>query len=402
MNSSAAIGAAPQPGAHLQSLEVIGLFPDLLGVGGVQEAGRLTAAAISDTVRESDGQATFLTLNDTPGAHVVDVSGRNVSLRGYGRAKVRFVVSGISQARSLRKYRANLIIAGHPHLALPAMLMRRFAQGLKIIVIAHGIEVWSPLSSSRRRALLGADVVLAPSRFTAQKLNEIQGVPLDKIRVLPWPLSTDFLRFTAEPAALPLAPDFPSGQIILTVGRWAAPERYKGADELIRAVAKLRPSNPDLQLVAVGGGDDLPRLVELAASQGVSGCVHFFPGLSREQIAASYSRADIFALPSTGEGFGLVFLEAMAFAKPVVGVAFGGTMDVVDHGVNGLLVPPRDPQHLSEALSQLLKDEPLRARLGQAGAEIVRAKYCFERFRENLQRIVGECISTGTERRPLI
>jgi glycosyltransferase involved in cell wall biosynthesis len=401
MSSSAVTSQMPAANVHERSLQVIGLFPDLLGVGGVQEAGRLTAAALSDIVRDSAGHTTFLTLNDTPGVHVVEVSSRNVSIRGYGRAKARFVLSGIGHVRSLRKSRVGVIIAGHPHLALPAVLMQRFAPGLKIIVMAHGIEVWSPLSHLRRRALLGADVVLAPSRFTAQKLIEVQGVPLDKIRVLPWPMNTDFLRRAAEPAALPLPPEFPSGEVILTVGRWAASERYKGVDELIRAIATLRSSNPDLQLVAVGGGDDLPRLAGLAASLNVSDCVHFFAGLSREQIAGCYSRCDIFALPSTGEGFGLVFLEAMAFAKPVVGVAFGGTIDVVEDGVNGSLVPPRDMQGLSDALSKLLHDEPLRARLGQAGAEIVRTKYCFGRFRENLQQIVDECISSGTEHRSL-
>lgn len=401
MTSRAAIDAAPQRDARLRSLDVIGLFPELLGVGGVQEAGRLTAAALLDIVRDSANQTTFLTLNDTPGAHVVDVSGRTVSLRGYGRAKARFVLSGINRARSLQKNSIGVVIAGHPHLALPAVLIRRFAPKLKLVVMAHGIEAWNPLSGSRRRALLQADAVLAPSRFTARKLNEVQGVSPEKIHVLPWPMSTAFLRFADEPADLPIPHGFPSGKIILTVGRWAASERYKGVDELIRAVAKLRPGNPDLQLVAVGDGDDLQRLIDLATSLGVSDCVHFFPGLSRKQIAGCYSRSDIFALPSTGEGFGLVFLEAMAFAKSVVGVAIGGTTDVVEDGVNGLLVPPHDVQRLSGALSQLLQDEPLRMQLGQAGAEIVPEKYSFESFRENLQQIVGECISAGTERRPL-
>lgn len=401
MNSSSATSAAPQRHARLQSLEVFGLFPDLLGIGGVQEAGRLTVEALLDIVRKSAGQATFLTLNDTLGPNAVDVSGRNVSLRGYGRAKVRFVLSGINRVRSPRKDRVGVIIAGHPHLALPAVLMRRFARNLKLIVMAHGIDVWNPLSTLRRRALLRASVVLAPSRFTARKLHEVQGIPRDKIRVLPWPINTEFLRFAAAPGALPLPPEFPSGTIILTVGRWATSERYKGADELIRAIAQLRPSNPDLQLVAVGDGDDLPRLVDLAASLAVSDHVHFFSALSREQIAGCYSRADIFALPSTGEGFGLVFLEAMAFAKPVVGAAIGGTTDVVEDGVNGLLVTPHDPQGLSDALSQLLQDEPLRAQLGRVGAEIVRSKHCFDSFCENLLQIVGECISPGTKRRSL-
>lgn len=144
-------------------------------------------------------------------------------------------------------------------------------------------------------------------------------------------------------------------------------------------------------MVAVGGGDDLPRLQKLAADLGVADGVHFLAGLTREQIAACYSRADVFALPSTGEGFGLVFLEAMAFAKPVVGAACGGTTDVVEDGVNGLLVPPRDTQGLVQALGRLLGDGALCAELGRRGAESVQQKYAFAVFQAELEKILGEC-----------
>ncbi|MGH9716609.1 MAG: glycosyltransferase family 4 protein [Candidatus Acidiferrales bacterium] len=391
MSSSAATSEPSAPDARVQSSQIIGLFPDLLGVGGVQEAGRMTAAALSEIVRKREGKADFLSLNGAPGTRTIDINGRTISLRGFGRAKVRFVMAGIGRATKLRKDRAGFILAAHPYLAVPATLMQRFAPNLKIIVVAHGIEVWTALSPSRRRALLHANLVLAPSRFTAQKLTEAQGVPPEKTRVLPWPLGPQFLRMSDEPVALPLPPSFPTGRIILTVARCDASERYKGADELIRAVAELRPSIPDLHLVAVGDGNDLPRLVQLANSLGLSDRVHFFSGLSREQIAACYSRADIFALPSTGEGFGLVFLEAMAFAKPVVGADFGGATDVVQDGVNGLLVPPHDAHKLADALSKLLRDDSLRAQLGQAGAEIARGKYAFSVFRERLERILEEC-----------
>jgi glycosyltransferase involved in cell wall biosynthesis len=98
-------------------------------------------------------------------------------------------------------------------------------------------------------------------------------------------------------------------------------------------------------------------------------------------------------LPSAGEGFGLVFLEAMAFSKPVVGAASGGTTDLVEDGINGLLVPPGDAGALAQALGRLLGDEPLRAELGQRGAEIVRRKYQFAVFQSELEKILGECSS---------
>jgi phosphatidyl-myo-inositol dimannoside synthase len=191
----------------------------------------------------------------------------------------------------------------------------------------------------RRRALLRANVVLAPSRDTAQKLIEVQGIPPEKIRRLPWPLNPRFLDLADSSAKLLLPPRFPErAQAILTVGRWAASERYKGTDALISSVSQLVKIVPDLHLVAVGAGDDLSRLERLAADRNVSDRVHFLQNLSREKIAASYANAEIVALRA-GEGFGLVFLEAMAFSKPVVGAACGGTTDVVEDGINGLLVP---------------------------------------------------------------
>ena len=242
-------------------------------------------------------------------------------------------------------------------------------------------------------------MVLAPSRYTAQQLADVQGIAPEKIRRLPWPLNPSFLRFADAPASLPLPPGFPSGQVILTVARWAASERYKGADELIGALAPLSEDFPNIHLVAVGGGDDLPRLRKLAANLGVSSRVHFMEGLSREQTAACYAHADVFALPSTGEGFGLVFLEAMAFSKPIVAAAAGGATDVVEDGVNGFLAQPGDPESLRQILERLLRDESLRARLGACGAEIVGHKYQFDVFRSGLEKLLDELDFAPSEER---
>jgi glycosyltransferase involved in cell wall biosynthesis len=146
-----------------------------------------------------------------------------------------------------------------------------------------------------------------------------------------------------------------------------------------------------LHLVAIGGGDDLPRLRKIARELGIADRVHFLENLSREHIAACYARAEIFALPSGGEGFGLVFLEAMAFSKPVIAANAGGAIDVVEEGINGLLVPPKDTVRLHEALRVLLGNAALRAEFGGRGADLVRRKYSFDVFRGELERILLEC-----------
>jgi phosphatidyl-myo-inositol dimannoside synthase len=366
--------------------QIVGLFPELLGIGGVQEAGRLTAAALEEIALRNGSGTLHLGLNDPPGPQSFLAGERKISLRGFGRSKLRFVLSAIGQARQ----KTGLVLAAHPHIAPPALWMKRLSPRLKTIVMSHGVEVWEPLPPLRRNALRSADLVLAPSSDTAQKLAHVQGVSPMKIRQLAWPLSPSFLRWADAPAELPLPEGFPRGQVILTVGRWAASERYKGADELIGAVAHLRKTFPGLHLVAVGGGDDLVRLQELTAQLGISDCVHFFDGISRKELAACYAHADIFALPSTGEGFGLVFLEAMAFARPVVGAASGGATDLVEDGVNGLLIPPRDSERLAEALKRLLHDGPLCKELGRRGSEIVRHKFGFAVFQAGLEQILAE------------
>jgi phosphatidylinositol alpha-1,6-mannosyltransferase len=379
-----------------QPLRIVGLFPELLGIGGVQEAGRLTAAALSEIALGRGCSVDFLTINDPAGPHSLAIAGRPISFRGFGRAKMSFVLSAIGRARAAAKDRTLIILAGHPNLAIPADWMQRASPRARTIVMAHGVEVWKPLPLFRRRGLLRANLVLAPSRDTVQKLVDVQGVAPEKARRLAWPLSAAFLRMADLPAGLPVPPAFPKvGPVILTVGRWASSERYKGADELIQAIPQLQIAAPGLQLAAVGGGDDLPRLRDLATRLGVADRVHFLENLSREEVAACYAHADLFALPSTGEGFGLVYLEAMAFSRAVVGVAFGGATDVVEDGVNGLLVPPHDAGALADALGRLLRDEPLREQLGRRGAEIVRRKYEFGVFRAELENILNDSSLRG-------
>jgi phosphatidyl-myo-inositol dimannoside synthase len=371
-----------------EAKKIIGLFPELLGVGGIQEAGRLTAAALQEiSLHHDDWTSYFQSLSDPVGTQEFEGAEKRIGLRGFGRSKVRFVLSAIGQSRQ----GARVVLAAHPNLALPAVAMKQFSLPLKTIVMSHGVEVWKPLPLLRRRALLAADLVLAPSSDTAQKLAEIQGVPPARIRKLAWPINSDFLRMAVTPSSLPLPNEFPQGRVILTVGRWAASERYKGADDLIRSMVQLRARFPGLHLVAVGDGDDLPRLQKIAANLGVSESVQFLTGLSRPEIAACYARCEIFALPSTGEGFGLVFLEAMAFGKPLLGAACGGTTDVVEDDVNGLLVPPENSEQLVETLAVLLGDGSLRTRLGQRGADVLRRKYSFEVFQSKLELILEEC-----------
>lgn len=337
--------------------------------------------------------ATFVGLNDPAGSQQFSIAGCSIALQGFSRAKSKFVVAAMRGAHAARGG-SHIVLAGHPNLAPIAVWMQKTLRRAHAIVIAHGIEVWQPLPLVRRAAIRHARVVAGPSSDTIQKLIDVQAVHADRTHLLPWPLNPDFLTLTRS-ANLPLPPAFPSGQVILTIGRAAATERYKGTDDLIRAVSQLRSEFPDLHLVAIGGGDDLSRLQKLADENGSASTVHFLQRLSRDELAACYARADVFAMPSVGEGFGLVFLEAMAFGKPVVAAACGGALDLVHDGSNGLLVPERDSVALANALRRLLQDESLRSALGTRGAAIVREKYQFESFEASLEHLLESLRNTN-------
>jgi glycosyltransferase involved in cell wall biosynthesis len=146
---------------------------------------------------------------------------------------------------------------------------------------------------------------------------------------------------------------------------------WKGQRELLRAFALVRAEQPNLELLVVGkdaSGPDQPYLGELrdlAASLGVSEHVTFTG--ARADIPRVMAACDVFTLPSFEEPFGLVFLEAMAMARPVVAIDNGGTPEVVEHGGSGLLSPPWDVPALAANIATLAKDPELRRRLGENG-----------------------------------
>ncbi len=314
------------------------------------------------------------------------VGGREFVFTGCDRGKGRFATAALKAARR----KAKLVLAGHPNLAPVVRLMKLVAPRMKSIVCTHGVEVWEPLPTMRRTALRKANLVLAPSQYTADHVKGDQGVAAERIRVMPWALDPQFEALVANGAKSGPPPNFPKGQVILTVGRWLTSERYKGMDTLITALPKLLPRWPDLQLVAVGQGDDKDWLADLAAENGVRRHVHFLSDLSYAQLAACYAACDVFALPSRGEGFGLVYLEAMACGKPVIGGAHGGAPEVIEDGVTGYLVQHGDAVQLATSIETLLANPELASEMGRRGKERVENEFRFNVFSKSLKKLLRE------------
>ena len=364
---------------------VIGLFSELNGTGGVQRASRHMAAVLSDFAASRHMDCSLLSLNDTRDLHRATLGGKEFTFTGCARSKTLFAKMGIHAARR----NGRVVLAGHPHLGPVAQLMKLTAPSLKTIVCTHGVDVWQPLPVLRRLALRRANLVLGPSEDTANHVLE-QGVKRDRVRVLPWALDPEFESLPGNGPQPKVPRGYPEGRVILTVGRWLAKERYKGMDTLITALPRLLTRWPELQVLAVGDGDDQAWLEELAEHNGVNLHVHFLSGLSYGELAACYSACEMFALPSRGEGFGLVYLEAMARGKPVIGGAHGGAPEVIEDGVTGYLVPHGDAGQLATSIETLLADPATAQKMGARGRQRVEKEFRFSVFAKSLKKILRE------------
>jgi phosphatidyl-myo-inositol dimannoside synthase len=213
-----------------------------------------------------------------------------------------------------------------------------------------------------KRHVRGADRILAPSAHTAGRIVSDYGVPSDRIAVVPEPI--DLARWRA---ALAAAPDLPRGPVSILCVAHLYPR--KDVATLLDAMARLAGG---AVLRVVGTGPALAGLERRAREVGLGGRVEFLGHLPFDRLAAEYRRADLFCLPSRQEGFGIVFLEAMAAGLPVVAVRAAAIPEIVADGASGILVPPGDAAALANALERLIADPAQRRRLSEEGLRRVR------------------------------
>jgi glycosyltransferase involved in cell wall biosynthesis len=159
---------------------------------------------------------------------------------------------------------------------------------------------------------------------------------------------------------------------VLSVGNLIS---IKGYALLLRAFARVVELVPECRLEIFGEGPEREGLVRLARELGISGRVKFQGRQSRETIAEAMRRCAVFALPSSYEGLGCVYLEAMASGKPAIGCRGQGIEEIIEHGKNGFLVSPGSETELSDCLRMLLKNDDLRRRMGASARDLVAQRH---------------------------
>lgn len=295
------------------------------------------------------------------------------------------------------RYRFDAVHAGR---VLPEGLVAWFVARLirrPLLIYAHGEELTTWRQPMKMRAMLWtyrhADLVVANSEFTRDQLVE-RGVPLGKVALV-YP-GVDVHRFRP---GLPYG-DLRAGigvlegeALIVTVGRLS---RRKGFDQVVRAMPILLQRGLAVHYAVIGIGEDLDYLRTLAAQLGVAERVHFIGQVSPADLPRWYNAADVVTMPNREidgdtEGFGMVFVEAAACAKPTVAGLAGGTGAAVIDGLTGLRVDGESTEAVADALARVLEDPELGKELGESGHARALREFSWQRVAEKTRQLRAAC-----------
>jgi phosphatidylinositol alpha-1,6-mannosyltransferase len=316
-----------------------------------------------------------------PGDRVFDegqpfcVVRRRVPVSSHPLARLCQIVMNLVHALLIvRRQHVDAVHIGHLHLGPVGFALNRLLS-VPYVIYLHGGEMaaymrFRAVRSIVRGVVRRAQRVIVNSSFTRQHFEAL-GIPLPRVEVLTMSVNVDRFRRDLDTRQVRARYGLDGHRVILTVGRLV--ER-KGHDLVIRALNRLQDAVGQIRYVIVGRGPEEARLVSLAREQGCEGQVQFLGYASDEDLPYLYAACDVFVMPSRAlaqrdgiEGFGIVFGEAGACGKPVVGGNSGGIADAIDDGVTGILVDPTDADALADTLATLLLDQGEAARLGKQG-----------------------------------
>lgn len=303
---------------------------------------------------------------------------------GFKGNKFFFIINSILNAFSF-----DTVVIGHLNLAPVGILIKIFKPNVKMILIAHGIEVWEKPPFIKSKLIKKSDTILAVSNFTKNKILVHNKIPPDKIKIFPNTLDPFFRPPDKKerPAYLMKRYGLTSeDKIILTVTRINSFESYKGYDKVLEVLPELIKKIPVIKYILCGkyGLAEEVRLKNLVNDNNLQ--AHFIsPGFIKdEELIDHYLLADVFVMPSKKEGFGIVFIEAAACGTPVIAGNKDGSVDALLNGQIGKLVDPDNLNEIKESIIDIIENPVTNNR------DLVIENFGFDQFKKRLRAMLIE------------
>lgn len=293
--------------------------------------------------------------------------------------------------------RPTLLITTHINYSIPCYWLKQIT-GIPYWVVAHGDEIWNLKHPLRQKALRQANKIIAVSHYTRDRLLDEQNLNPSQISILPNTFDSQQFKIAPKPLHLlkkyQLSPQQPITLTVSRLGKTAACD--KGYLQIIQALPQIRQQIPGVHYILVGKGDAQPQIEALVQQLGLENCVTLAGFIPDDELCDYYNLCDVFALPSSIEGFGIVYLEALACGKPVLAGNQDGAIDPLEKGQLGCLVEPKNIDAIAWNLIQILQGSSLNRIIYQPQQLRQRTieKFDFSQFQDTLANLLRSSLTT--------
>lgn len=363
--------------------KVLFLGLKIFSTGGIEQVCKNWLHAL--TILEQKKKITFRALS---------MHDENIDKHYISNSKIELFSSGkwkFGFKAILTAVQSDIVIIPHLHLSLFVLIAKLINPKLKIYTQVHGIEVWGNLSGVQERMLLQSERILAVSSFTRDSIVNRYPELSNKVIVLPNSLDP-FKKYSIDESKrekfrkkLGISD---TQKLIITVGRIRFEEAYKGYDKTIEALQLLKDDNISFHIIGKYDDIEKQRIFEYLIKYDLIGQVKLVGYVSEEELDSYYQAADLFVMPSKGEGFGLVFIDAMAHGLRVIGGNVDGSVDAIEKiDANGL-VDPNNIVEISEKIKLKLA-EGWTAENRLQLSENCKSHFSKEVFEKNIESIIG-------------
>jgi glycosyltransferase involved in cell wall biosynthesis len=300
---------------------------------------------------------------------------------GFAKKKLSFILSAVLLGR-----KNSIVLLSHVNLLLVGWLIKLISPTTKLVLMVHGIEVWSRLKWHQRIMLRSCNRILSVSHFTADKMVAIQGVKPSMIHVLNNCLDP-FLQQRKENynknEFRKIYQFAPEDQVLFTLTRLSSKERYKGYDQVIQCIGRLSNQHPHIKYLIAGryDADEKEYLDRLIQQNGIAERVVFTGFIPDEDLVAHFMMSDLYVMPSRKEGFGIVFIEAMYYGLPVIAGNKDGSVDALLNGALGKLVDPASIEEIEQSIDQVLNDKAKYA----PNLELLMNSFGYDEYKRRLE-----------------
>lgn len=363
-------------------MKIFLIIPEVLrSGGGIQVYNNFVIKGL----KELGHSVSVLSMNDTDALNKIKFfpAGRYRTLK-----KPIFVLKMFEE---LINYKPDLIICGHVNFAYLCMLANKIFN-IPYYVFTYGIDVFK-MGKIQISGIIHSQKIVTISNFTREAIvKQIKERNINNFFLLPPPFNPERFKPSSKPGYLlerwGIKQD---DKVLLTVARLSKVENYKGYDRVLFALSTLfqTPLSFKLKYVIVGSGDDIDRVRTLIKELNLENNVILTGYVSDQELPDYYNLCDVFVMPSKGEGFGIVFVEALACGKPVIAGNRDASKDTLMNGEIGILIDPDNIKELTTAIEKVIKKEVEKKLLEP---EYLRKRvteiYGYDKFKERLKELI--------------